>query len=210
MMFETKRETLEHYIARMHGIARASFAKHEIVSRSEKSWLCMSDRLAYRFEVQVCSWGHVLIHGDMSPLLLTAGEYTKPFDQIDLLSRLGDGALEHRRETRGGAVLEHDHDDGVWLDRAIAFVETDLLEEAPGHLSHITTFKQLHTVLHTVLSGLKDVPEWLLHAAKDTGEPLMQNDVGAHKWGEVPPMSTIYAHEAIRRLSALLRKETAR
>lgn len=227
-----KRKTSSEYLAAHQAQARKAFENHVIRSREPGRWVVQAPYLDEKggwnsnfwIEVVVLMGGKLLVHGDIDHVMFAHyGQFDDPERVLRWMGGTTDlGYYVHQKACigmggRGGADKCLDSlSEGVWLDHALDRIE----DEMGGEKLDPTTFDDegewidalpigdwFRNLLREVMvenRDLEEVTQDTRHMSSDAYE------AGVFEWGRVPSTRLIYAHEALRRLVALLDAEKSK
>jgi hypothetical protein len=230
-----RRISSKNFSAKYHADAEKSFANHQIVERTDRSWRLHRpykdghpgwDSTSW-FEVTVFWNGTMLVHGDIDFVMF--GHYgrwknaesvvrwlgaTKDFDwYVSQKARIGMGIADSVLVSRDDDVFFHDMLDHIEAN----YLDGSSFPELSGSLSEVAK-----TVRDHLQKEGAELPEWLEEALNDVllgeeAEAVIRSfesasdswESGAQGWGEVPSCRLVYAYQALRRLVQLLDAEHA-
>lgn len=209
------RKTQQEYIKDAQAQARGDFAHHQIRFRDERSWACFRPHekggwdSTFWFEAVVLHGGTLLIHGDIDLVHFARyGGYTHPEEVLRWMGSSNDLGYYVTQKAAIGMNLRRGQDDvittrstPVWLHAALCYIEDTCGVVLPpsGDINLRAT----------------GAPEWLCdlveavvyRGATEEDWPHEAYELGAFEWGHVPTWRLVYAHEALRKLVALLDEE---
>ena len=229
-MSQTKRQTSKDYLVKYQEQARKGFEKHVIRSRDSRSWLCFQPYTDEKggwnshlwFEAIVLAGGELYVHGDISSVHFAHyGKHERPEQVLYWMGGTNDLGYYVLQKARIGMNLPNSAegvlevlDEGVWLDRALDHIETDILDKK-GAFDGVTEIdlepyrdqidEWLFELVNRVLEGDDEIEKVVADSAC-TSEAY---EAGALEWGRVPSTRLIYAHEALKKLCQLLDAERA-
>lgn len=203
----------DEYLEDARNNAQKEMKDHEIVARTDRSWVCKTKgENNFWFEAVVVSAGSLLVHGDISCVLFSQCRYKDPESVLRWMGMTNDLCYYVMQKAtigmNGGPELLESFNAGVWWHEALRHLE-DVLDDS-------AKYENVRT--RPDFSDIKDlVPEWLFEIVSEgpseSGEvgsfDSRAYDAGVHGWGRVPSYRLIHAHEATRKLCQLLDKEKA-
>lgn len=173
------------YVSRLRRLADEAFKDHCIVQREKRAWLVRREGTGfYWFEVFSLQGGRLIVHGDIQSVIFQCGSEQDAEARVHFIADSYLGYVKEKAESASGMSFDE-------LDEEVANEDLCLLLADEGTLTN----EERREVL-VALEALQH--EGVGALARLEGEVFSG-------MGEVPSPRLIYAHEALRCLSRLIK-----
>jgi hypothetical protein len=183
-MEEKQSERLK-YVANLRRLAEEAYAEHKIVQREKRAWLVRRERTGfYWFEAFALQGGRLIVHGDIRSVIFQCGSEQDAESRVHFIADSHLGYAKEKAELASGMSFDEVDEAVARDDLCILLSDRETLDEHERKL----VVEALEEMGHSGVVALDQLEGEVFHGI-----------------GVVPSPRLIYAHEAVKCLSRLIK-----